>query len=75
MSIWQSRYDSLPVEKKREAEMMFDNLERARGLHDTLARYVMENLALEMEIRVKYPEAFWKVANYSFKKRIFGKTI
>ncbi len=53
--------------------MMFDNLERARGLHDTLARYVMENLALEMEIRVKYPEAFWKVANYSFKKRYLAK--
>ncbi|NMA87465.1 MAG: hypothetical protein GX968_09080 [Tissierellia bacterium] len=75
MSIWQSRYDSLPVEKKREAEMMFDNLERARGLHDTLARYVMENLALEMEIRVKYPEAFWKVANYSFKKDIWQNHI
>ncbi len=46
--------------------MMFENLERARSLHDTLAKHVMENLALEMEIRVKYPESFWKVSNYSF---------
>ena len=75
MLAWKSRYDSLPVEKKREAEKMFENLERARGLHDTLARYVMENLALEIEIRVKYPEAFWKISNYSFKKDIWQNNI
>ncbi len=39
---------------------MFENLERARVLHDSLAKHVMENLALEMEIRVKYPESFGK---------------
>jgi hypothetical protein len=75
MFSWQSRYDSLPDDKKQEAEMMFENLERARSLHDTLAKHVMENLALEMEIRVKYPESFWKVSNYSFKKDIWQDNI
>ena len=71
MLSWRSRYDSLPDEKKQEAEKMFDNLERARVLHDSLANHVMQNLALELEIRVKYPETFWNVSNYSFKKDIW----
>lgn len=75
MLAWKSRYDSLPEDKKEEMEIMFDNLERARSLHNNLARFVMENLALEMEIRVKYPESFWQVTNYSFKKDIWQNHI
>lgn len=75
MFSWKNRYDSLPDEKKREAEEMFEKLERARALHDNLAKHVMENLALEMEIRVNHPESFWKISNLSFKKDIWKNHI
>ena len=75
MFSWRTRYDSLPNDKKQEAEIMFEQLERARGLHDSLAKYVVENFALAMEIRVKYPESFWNVSNLSFKKDIWQNHI
>ncbi|SNS68487.1 hypothetical protein SAMN05446037_101711 [Anaerovirgula multivorans] len=75
MFSWRNRYDALPEDKKREAEIMFENLERARLLHDSLAKHVMENLALELEIRVKYPESFWKISSFSFKKDIWQNHI
>lgn len=75
MFSWKSRYDSLPAEKKMEAEAMFEKLERARALHDNLAKHVMGNLALEMEIRVNHPESFWKISNLSFKKDIWKNHI
>ncbi|MDD2447444.1 MAG: hypothetical protein PHY91_07140 [Tissierellia bacterium] len=75
MFSWRNRYESLPEGKKRESEIMFDDLERARVLHDNLAKHVMENLALELEIRVKYPESFWNVSNHSFKKDIWKNHI
>lgn len=75
MFTWRSRYDALPEDKKREAEIMFDNLERARGLHDQLAKHMMGNLALELEIRVKHPESFWRIPSLSFKKDIWQNHI
>lgn len=75
MLAWQSRYEALPDDKKLEAEIMFDDLERVRALHDNLAKHVMENLALELEIRVKHPESFWNVSNFSFKKDIWQNHI
>lgn len=75
MFAWRSRYESLPDDRKIEAEIMFDNLERARLLHDSLAKHVMENLALELEIRVKYPESFWNISNFSFKKDVWQNHI
>lgn len=75
MFSWRNRYESLPEEKKQEAEIMFDDLERARVLHDNLAKHVMGNLALELEIRVKYPESFWSISNQSFKKDIWQNHI
>ncbi|MBM7614031.1 hypothetical protein [Alkaliphilus hydrothermalis] len=75
MLSWKNRFDTLPDDKKREAEVMFENLERARSLHDSLAKHVMENLALELEIRVKYPETFWNISSYSFKKDIWQNHI
>ena len=75
MFSWRKRYDSLPEDRKLEAENMFEQLERARGLHDSLAKYVMENFALAMEIRVKYPESFWNISNLSFKKDIWQNHI
>ena len=75
MFSWKNRYNSLPDEKKIEAERMFEKLERARLLHDSLAKHVMENLALELEIRVKYPESFWNISSFSFKKDIWQNNI
>ncbi len=75
MFSWKNRYNALPEEKKLEAERMFERLERARLLHDSLAKYVMENLALELEIRVKYPESFWNISSFSFKKDIWKNNI
>ncbi len=75
MLTWKNRYESLPEDKKAEAQAMFENLERARALHNNLAQYVMDNLALELEIRVKYPESFWNIATFSFKKDIWQNNI
>lgn len=75
MFSWKNRYTSLPEDKKLEAEEMFAKLERARGLHDSLAKHVMENLALEMGIRANYPESFWNVRKFSFKKDIWENQI
>lgn len=75
MFSWKARYDSLPDDKKEEAEKMFEKLERARALHDDLAKYVMGNFALEVDIRVNYPESFWKISNLSFKKDIWKENI
>lgn len=75
MVSWKEKYSSLPDDKKREAEIMFENLERARTLHDNLANHVMGNIALELEIRVKHPESFWKISNLSFKKDIWKNHI
>lgn len=72
---WKSRYEFLPEDKKPEAEAMFEKLQRARSLHDNLAKYVIENLALELEIRVNHPESFWKISNLSFKKDIWRENI
>lgn len=75
MASWKEKYNSLPDDKKQEAEIMFENLERARALHDNLANHVMGNIALELEIRVKHPESFWKISNLSFKKDIWKNHI
>lgn len=75
MLVWRKKYHSLPEDKKKEAEMMFENLERARLLHDNLARHVMANLALELEIRVKYPSNFWNISNTSFEKDVWKNNI
>ncbi len=75
MFAWKSRYSSLPEDKRAEAEEMFAKLERARALHDSLAKHVMENLALEMDIRVNNPESFWNISRYSFKKDIWQNHI
>ncbi|HZK33364.1 MAG TPA: hypothetical protein VFC60_02580 [Tissierellaceae bacterium] len=75
MFSWKSRYDSLPEDKKAEAEAMFEKLQRARALHDNLAKYVIENLALEIEIRVNHPESFWRISNLSFKKDIWRENV
>ncbi len=75
MFSWRNRLHTFPEEQRLDAESVFENLERARMLHNELARIVMENMALEVEMRVKYPESFWRTSSLSFKKDIWQNTI
>jgi hypothetical protein len=75
MFSWKSRLDTFPEAQRAEAITMFDNLERARMLHNELAKMVVENMALEVEMRVKYPERFWRISSLSFKKDIWQNVI
>lgn len=75
MLSWKNRLDGFPEESRLEAFEVFEKLEIARRLHDQLFKLVVDNLALEMEIRVKYPDSFWKTSNITFKKDIWGDLI
>ena len=75
MFSWKNRINSFPPDDRLEAEQVFENLEIARALHDELAKLVVENMAFEVEIRVKYPDSFWKTPNLTFKKDIWQNII
>jgi len=75
MFSWKKRIESFPEEQRLEAELVFENLERARMLHNELAKLVVENMALELKVRVEYPESFWRTSNLSFKKDIWQNTV
>ncbi|NLY18408.1 MAG: hypothetical protein GX045_05560 [Clostridiaceae bacterium] len=75
MFSWKKRIKSFPEEQRLEAELVFENLERARMLHNELAKLVVENMALELKVRVEYPESFWRTSNLSFKKDIWQNTV
>ena len=75
MFSWKNRIRSFPPDDRLEAEQVFENLEIARALHDELAKLVVENMAFEVEIRVKYPDSFWKTPNLTFKKDIWQNII
>ncbi|MFW6266628.1 MAG: hypothetical protein ACOC21_03570 [Halanaerobiales bacterium] len=75
MFSWQDRLDNFPTDKKKEGELLFEELERARALHDRLAELAISNLSLEMEIRTENPDVFWKTSRVSFKKDIWQNQI
>ncbi len=75
MFSWKNRLRSFPPDARVEAEQVFESLEIARALHDDLAKLVVENMAFEVEIRVKYPDSFWKTSNLTFKKDIWQNII
>lgn len=75
MFSWKSRLDSFPEHQRMEAASVFENLERARMLHNELAKVVVENMALEVEMRFRYPESFWRTSSLSFKKDIWQNSI
>jgi hypothetical protein len=75
MFSWKKRVGTFPDEQRFEAESVFENLERARMLHNELAKLVVENMALEVKVRVEYPESFWRTSSLSFKKDIWQNTI
>ena len=66
---------TFPTEQRLEAELVFENLERARMLHNELAKLVVENMALEVKVRVEYPESFWRTSHLSFKKDVWQNII
>jgi hypothetical protein len=75
MFSWHDRLEKFPVEKKKEGELLFEELERARALHDRLAELAISNLSLEMEIRTENPDVFWKTSRVSFKKDLWQNLI
>lgn len=75
MFSWKNRIGTFPSEQRLEAELVFENLERARMLHNELAKLVVGNMALEVKVRVEYPESFWRTSNLSFKKDVWQNTI
>ena len=75
MFSWKDRISTFPEDKREEAEDVFENLERARVLHNILAKLVVDNMAYEVEIRVKYPESFWKTSTLTFKDDIWKNAI
>ncbi len=75
MFSWRDRLDNFPTDKKKEGELLFEELERARALHDRLAELAISNLSLELEIRKENPDIFWKTSRVSFKKDFWQDTI
>ena len=75
MFSWQDRLEKFPTKKKKEGKLLFEELERARKLHDKLAEIAISNLSLEMEIRADSPELFWKTSNLSYKKDFWQNLI
>lgn len=75
MMSWKKRLKSFPQEKRKDAERLFDEIEKARILHNLLAKLVVDNMAYEVKVRVDYPESFWITSDVSFKKDIWQNTI
>lgn len=60
-------------EAENEIEELLLVVERTRQLHDRLASLVIENYALEIELRTKHPEIFWSKSQHSLKEDIWEK--
>lgn len=75
MFSWKDRLNTFPEDKRTDGELVFENLERARVLHNILARLVVDNMAYEVELRVKYPDSFWRTSTMTFKNDIWKNTI
>ncbi|ADO76467.1 hypothetical protein [Halanaerobium praevalens] len=73
--IWQERLNNFETAAKKEGELLFKELERARELHDLLADLTVSNLALEFRLRRESPELFWQTSQLSFKKDFWQNTI
>jgi hypothetical protein len=71
MLAWRSRLENFPKDKRDEGEELFEEVEKARVLHNQLAKIVIDNMAYEIKVRVNYPESFWITSRVSFKKDIW----
>ncbi|RAK12698.1 hypothetical protein C8C77_1071 [Halanaerobium saccharolyticum] len=73
--VWRDRLDTFENVNRKEGELLFEELERARSLHDRLAELTISNLSLELQIRRDNPDIFWKTSRLSFKKDFWQNTI
>jgi hypothetical protein len=60
---------------QKEGELLFEELERARSLHDYLAELTVSNLSLELQLRRENPDIFWQTSRLSFKKDFWQNTV
>jgi len=51
-----------------ETGRLLDKIDATRQAHDRLAQLVLANIALELEIRVKFPHLFWLQSSVSFRR-------
>ena len=75
MLSWKNRLENFPENKREEGEQLFEEVEKARVLHNLLAKVVIDNMAFEVKIRVNYPESFWITSRVSFKKDIWQNVV
>lgn len=75
MLAWKNRLDNFPKDKHDDGERLFEELEKARVLHNQLAKIVIDNIAYEVKVRVNYPESFWITSRVSFKKDIWQNVV
>lgn len=75
MLIWKNRLEGFPKDKREDGERLFEEVEKARLLHNSLARIVIDNMAYEVKIRVNYPESFWITSKVSFKKDLWQNVV
>lgn len=75
MLTWKNRLEGFPKDKREDGERLFEEVEKARLLHNQLARIVIDNMAYEVKIRVNYPESFWITSKVSFKKDIWQNIV
>lgn len=58
-----------------EITRLQEKIQQNRQLHDQLAQLVLQNMALEVELRVKFPHLFWRKSNLSFKRNLWEEWI
>ncbi|WP_050614594.1 hypothetical protein [Bacillus testis] len=58
---------------KVKAELFFlqDRFEHARQLHDHFAKLVIENISIELRLKVERPSLFWESSFISFKEHYY----
>jgi hypothetical protein len=73
--VWRDRLDTFENINQKEGELLFEELERARSLHDYLAELTVSNLSLELQLRRENPDIFWQTSRLSFKKDFWQNTV
>ncbi len=73
--VWRDRLDTFENVDQKEGELLFEELERARALHDYLAELTVSNLSLELQLRRENPDVFWQTSRLSFKKDFWQNTV
>ncbi|ODS50611.1 MAG: hypothetical protein A8274_427 [Halanaerobium sp. 4-GBenrich] len=73
--VWRDRLDTFENADQKEGELLFEELERARSLHDYLAELTVSNLSLELQLRRENPDIFWQTSRLSFKKDFWQNTV